>query len=234
MKNNKPLAILFFALISVAVFLTYFMLGDKHTPLLMQKTLENNLMETGVANIVMTVYLNYRLFDTIFEVMLLLVCVMGVTQFAQFSAREKKFVEIAETSDNSRGFSPIMREGLKGIYPFVLIFGIYIILWGINSPGGGFQGGAVIAAIVMSIHLSKGKSAITMDNAIIVEKTMFLTFLVISVIFFLFNETVIGSFYRMYLIIVNIIIGIKVFCGFIILYLQFMTSNKVLYKGKVK
>jgi multicomponent Na+:H+ antiporter subunit B len=41
--------------------------------------------------------------------------------------------------------SKLVRIGADLIYPFALIFGLYIILHGHLTPGGGFQGGAVVA-----------------------------------------------------------------------------------------
>jgi energy-converting hydrogenase B subunit I len=41
--------------------------------------------------------------------------------------------------------SRIVRTAADIIYPFVLIFGLYIVAHGHLTPGGGFQGGAVIA-----------------------------------------------------------------------------------------
>ena len=40
--------------------------------------------------------------------------------------------------------------------PFALVFGIYIILFGTVSPGGGFQGGVIVAAAVLLLYLGYG------------------------------------------------------------------------------
>jgi multicomponent Na+:H+ antiporter subunit B len=40
----------------------------------------------------------------------------------------------------------ILRVGLKYMFPFMLVFGLYIIFHGDLSPGGGFQGGVAIAS----------------------------------------------------------------------------------------
>ena len=41
--------------------------------------------------------------------------------------------------------------------PFVLLFGLYIFTFGEEGPGGGFQGGAIIAAAIMLVHLTVGR-----------------------------------------------------------------------------
>jgi multicomponent Na+:H+ antiporter subunit B len=41
--------------------------------------------------------------------------------------------------------SRIVRTAADIIYPFILIFGLYVVAHGHLTPGGGFQGGAIIA-----------------------------------------------------------------------------------------
>lgn len=41
--------------------------------------------------------------------------------------------------------SNIVRTAANLLFPFILVFGFYIVLHGHLTPGGGFQGGAVIA-----------------------------------------------------------------------------------------
>lgn len=48
--------------------------------------------------------------------------------------------------------SKIVRSAADVLFPFIIIFGLYIISHGHLTPGGGFQGGAVVAtAFVMII-----------------------------------------------------------------------------------
>jgi multicomponent Na+:H+ antiporter subunit B len=42
------------------------------------------------------------------------------------------------------------------VSPFIMLFGIYIIFHGHYSPGGGFQGGTILAASVIIIRLTLG------------------------------------------------------------------------------
>jgi energy-converting hydrogenase B subunit I len=41
--------------------------------------------------------------------------------------------------------SKIVRSAANLLFPFILVFGFYIVVHGHLTPGGGFQGGAVIA-----------------------------------------------------------------------------------------
>jgi len=50
----------------------------------------------------------------------------------------------------------IVRCGADSILPFALVFGLYIILFGTISPGGGFQGGVIVAVSALLIYLGYG------------------------------------------------------------------------------
>ena len=39
----------------------------------------------------------------------------------------------------------ILKCGADALLPFAIVFGIYVILFGTVSPGGGFQGGVIVA-----------------------------------------------------------------------------------------
>ncbi len=45
--------------------------------------------------------------------------------------------------------------------PFALVFGIYIILFGTVSPGGGFQGGVIVASGALLLFLGYGYQTAT-------------------------------------------------------------------------
>ncbi|MBN4050709.1 MAG: sodium:proton antiporter [Alkaliphilus sp.] len=50
----------------------------------------------------------------------------------------------------------IVRTVTKWIVPFIQVYGIFIILHGHISPGGGFSGGAVLGSSIILITLSLG------------------------------------------------------------------------------
>ena len=58
---------------------------------------------------------------------------------------------------NMKFDSPIVLLGSRLLSPFIMMFGFYVIFHGHYSPGGGFQGGALLAASVILIRLSAGK-----------------------------------------------------------------------------
>ncbi len=50
----------------------------------------------------------------------------------------------------------IVKCAADKILPFSLVFGLYIILFGTISPGGGFQGGVITASAVLLLFIGHG------------------------------------------------------------------------------
>jgi energy-converting hydrogenase B subunit I len=54
--------------------------------------------------------------------------------------------------------SKIVRTQSNIIFPFIMIFGLYVIAHGHLTPGGGFQGGAVVASGCIMLLVSYGST----------------------------------------------------------------------------
>ena len=63
--------------------------------------------------------------------------------------------EIMKTSSES----PIVVLTSRLLAPFIQLFALYVIFHGHYSPGGGFQGGAMLAASVLLMRLAVGSKA---------------------------------------------------------------------------
>lgn len=50
--------------------------------------------------------------------------------------------------------SPIILLLSRAISPYIMLFGLYVVFHGHYSPGGGFQGGAMLAASVILIRIT--------------------------------------------------------------------------------
>ena len=94
-----------------------------------QRYVEQGTEETGAVNTVAGMILDYRAFDTL----------------------PKEVVNYAA--------DPIVAGVCRGLIPVILLFGVYILLNGHLSPGGGFSGGAVLAAALMIYALVWGDEA---------------------------------------------------------------------------
>jgi len=53
--------------------------------------------------------------------------------------------------------SPIVLLGARLLSPYIMVFGWYVIFFGHYSPGGGFQGGALLAASILLIRVASGR-----------------------------------------------------------------------------
>lgn len=54
--------------------------------------------------------------------------------------------------------SKVVRCSVDAILPFVLVFGAYIVLHGHLTPGGGFQGGAVMATAAALVLVARSRA----------------------------------------------------------------------------
>ena len=52
--------------------------------------------------------------------------------------------------------SPVLDVACRLSIPFILLFAAYVIVHGHDSPGGGFQGGAILAATIILIRMVRG------------------------------------------------------------------------------
>ncbi len=52
--------------------------------------------------------------------------------------------------------SVTVRTIAKLLVPFIQVFGLYVVFHGAKSPGGGFQGGAILAASLILMRLTAG------------------------------------------------------------------------------
>lgn len=53
--------------------------------------------------------------------------------------------------------SPIVLLGSRFLSPYIMLFGLYVIFHGHYSPGGGFQGGTLLAASLLLVRISSGR-----------------------------------------------------------------------------
>ena len=111
-----------------------------------QRYIEDGLQETGALNIVSGMILTYRAFDTFGETNVLFIatcCVMILLMVDDALLKKQEAM-------SDRRFEPKNDAILQGtafvLTPIIFLFGIYIILNGHLSPGGGFSGGAIIGA----------------------------------------------------------------------------------------
>ena len=122
--------------------------------------------------------------------------------------------------------SHLLSRSLGIIYPIILLFGAYIILNGHISPGGGFQGGALLMAVYICKYLINPMAYVSIDTFQKVEKLLLLLILFVSLAFL---ATFINIAFPMlnvpYLMIMNILIGLKVATGMTVIFYKFILNE---------
>lgn len=121
-------------------------------------------LESGSANIVTSVVANYRSFDTLGEITVLFLAAAGIGVVLNLNKSKKKLFAEKEAS-------LILNTGIKILFPLLLLAGSYIFVYGHLSPGGGFQGGAVIATAFLLKMLAEKDFKIKESTITLVEST---------------------------------------------------------------
>ena len=137
-------------------------IGDPNNPVnneVYERYVESGLAETGAVNIVAGMILDYRAFDTFGESCVLFVasCIVIFLLRLREGEDEKKYLtEAVFDSYFEPGPDTIQRTVAKYLVPMILVLGIYIVLNGHISPGGGFSGGAVIGSGMILYLIANG------------------------------------------------------------------------------
>lgn len=130
-----------------------------------ERYIERGLEETGATNIVAGMILDYRAFDTLGESHVLftaLICVMVLLRRDRKNMRTayEDYYRIREENYFPINHDAIARRVGGVLVPCILLFGIYILLNGQISPGGGFSGGAVLGAGLVIFASVRGDEAV--------------------------------------------------------------------------
>ena len=121
-----------------------------------QRYVEQGTEETGAVNTVAGMILDYRAFDTLGESFVLFTAMCAVTILLNRSGK-KRWLRQPDVVDYAS--DPIVAPMCRFLIPVILVFGIYILLNGHLSPGGGFSGGSILAAGLMLFAMVWGDSA---------------------------------------------------------------------------
>lgn len=103
------------------------------------------LAESGAGNPVTAVLLNFRGYDTLLEIVVLLVAGLAVRALAEEPAPRDR-----ARSDPP---GPVLTGLLRVVAPLIVVVSGYLLWVGGNAPGGAFQAGAVLASLGILIRL---------------------------------------------------------------------------------
>jgi len=109
---------------------------------------ENTARELGAANIVTAIVVTYRGLDTLGEVTVLFLAstIVGLV-LSMGNKSEQDHANLVPVGE-------LLTTGSRFLAPLVMLLGVYIFVNGHLTPGGGFQGGAVIASGALLLLLA--------------------------------------------------------------------------------
>lgn len=109
---------------------------------------DHTAKDIGAANIVTAIIVTYRGLDTLGEVTVLFLtaAIVGLVL-----ARGRKLCKVRRELPAS---GELLTTGSRLLVPLILLLGVYVFVNGHLTPGGGFQGGAIIASAILLLLLT--------------------------------------------------------------------------------
>lgn len=131
--------------------------------------------------------------------------------------------------------SEVLTSICKILFPFISVYGLYVIINGHISPGGGFQGGAILATAILITYLIDVDVVEDVGLLVKVEKYSFLIIILIAILSLFTRGEIFTNFFpvegsiifkRVFLILLNFFIGIKVATGLITILSTFIEEGE--------
>lgn len=185
----------------------------------------NAYSETGASNTVSSIYLGYRLMDTLGETLVLLVAITGTMSILiNLHNQTIEKIETTLTLTPEKRPKNALRTHLVEVVasklgPIILLFGFYVMLYGHISPGGGFQGGVIVASAIVFLALATDVKTPIVNSKVLsrIEALAFTSLAIVAIYVAIFTQ---GIFHNLLnqeqnvsaniIILLNIIIGLKV------------------------
>ena len=117
---------------------------------MLPRAIAENLAASGVSNPVTAVLLNFRAYDTLLELAVLLTAVLGIFSLGQ-------------ATPGYRPAGPIFDGLVRWLVPVLILTAGYLLWVGAHAPGGAFQAGATLAAAGVVLRLA-GRSRIGLPD----------------------------------------------------------------------
>ena len=145
-----------------------------------KRYVEEGLEETGAINIVSGLILDYRAFDTLGESHVLFTALVCVTILLRvdrknMDSRYEDFYTIKRDRYFETYKDSILRKIAIVLLPATVLYGIYILLNGQNSPGGGFSGGTILGSAMIIYAAAYGFKEV--DRVLTFKRLSIVTFI---------------------------------------------------------
>jgi len=172
--------------VMIVLLLQIFLQFDLVTSSAGSTVLNINANSTHSANAVTSVVTYFRGFDTLGEVTILFLSIFGIS-LGLDGYRDKFNIFAYENS--------LLKIAVDTLFPLIVLFGVYVIVHGHLSPGGGFQGGVIIASAFLLMFLAKSNDFSLKHNILeLAESLSGAGFILLGVLSILILNRFLGNF----------------------------------------
>jgi multicomponent Na+:H+ antiporter subunit B len=138
---------------------------------------EHTAQDLGAANIVTAIIVTYRGLDTLGEVTVLFLTA-AIVGLVLAQSRRKADAPHRPLPPSGE----LLITGTRLLVPLILLLGVYVFVNGHLTPGGGFQGGAILASALLLLLLTDPLLRVGHRLITLVESTAGLVFVGIGVL----------------------------------------------------
>lgn len=174
MKTDAPRILLGLLTLAFGVAVGFAMLAVLSPSAGLATRVGAHLAASGVPHPVTAVLLNFRGYDTLLEVAVLVLALLGV-----LSVRTGPSV-----ADETAAPSPLLAALARGLLPPMLLVAAYLLWRGVNAPGGAFQAAAVLAGALVLARLAQlvpvPRFGLALRLAVLFGFTVFLSVAVVA------------------------------------------------------
>jgi multicomponent Na+:H+ antiporter subunit B len=110
--------------------------------------------ERHATDVVNAINYDYRAFDTLGEEFILFGSILGVLLLFRPNGGKDQGKQLQSQLEDALPVSDALRISTQAIIGVMVVFGVYIAAHGQLTPGGGFQGGVILASAPLLIYLS--------------------------------------------------------------------------------
>ena len=171
---KKTITILFLAFIGYYLVATYFSIpfgGDRMN--VAHQYLTGSKETLHVANAVTAIVVNFRGFDTLGEVTVLFLAATGL---GSILFRKREHLHDLNIKRKAPRSSRLVTTSGKMLFPLIVLLGAYVFIHGHLTPGGGFQGGVIIATGYLLMLIAYRRFSVKHDSLTWVEALAGATF----------------------------------------------------------
>jgi multisubunit Na+/H+ antiporter MnhB subunit len=129
------------AILVAIIAFAFFTAMDRNVDSSLQSLVMDELPNSGVSNPVTAVLLNYRSYDTLLELVVLIAAAAGIRALG---------IEVPAP----KALDPMLNTLIAIIVPALVLTSFYLLWVGAHAPGGAFQAGSVLAAAIVLSRLA--------------------------------------------------------------------------------